>query len=145
MVWTTDKSCLKKEENRGGRGEPKNTKNNIFFMCNNTYLSNITKGPFINSLFLMWSPLVRRHLSAHLLWSIFSFIITHIFHITNQAGLLCGQVKAINTTAGYSFINSWLSRCSTAGGLVLGSFGLDPVRLRLKSLFYSLKVPLYWS
>ena len=34
----------------------------------------------------MWSPLVRRHLSDHLLWSIFSVIITHTLHITNHAG-----------------------------------------------------------
>ena len=38
---------------------------------------------------------------------------------------------------------SRLSRCSTAKGLGFGSSGLVPLRLRLVSLFYSLKVPLY--
>ena len=33
----------------------------------------------------MWSPLVRRHLSDHLLWSIFQSSL-HILYITNHAG-----------------------------------------------------------
>ena len=35
--------------------------------------------------FFMWSPLVRRHLSDHLLWSIFQSSL-HILHIINHVG-----------------------------------------------------------
>ena len=42
-----------------------------------------------------------------------------------------------------TFINFWLSRCSIARGLILGSPRLVPQRLRLVSLFDSLKAPLY--
>ena len=84
---------------------------NLFAKCNFTIL-NIVKGRFIfpcsyfsvsqlgfrawgnrcmggNNIFqmiyLIWSPLVRRHLFDHLLWSIFQSSL-HILHITNHAG-----------------------------------------------------------
>ena len=38
--------------------------------------------------FLMWPPLVRRHLSDHLLWSIFQSSL-YILHLTSHAGPFC--------------------------------------------------------
>ena len=39
----------------------------------------------LSIIFFMWSPLVKRHLSDHLLWSIFQSSL-HILHITNHVG-----------------------------------------------------------
>ena len=44
-----------------------------------------------------------------------------------------------------SFLNSRLSRCSTARGSSAGFSWLVPLRLRLISIFYSLKVPFFES
>ena len=60
------------------------------------------------------------------------------------------ESKIENTYLGFkkivwSNINSHLLRCWTARGLVWGSLGLVPPRLRLVSLFFALKVPLYWK
>ena len=46
-------------------------------------------------IFFMWSPLVRRHLSDHFLWSIFQPSL-NILHITNHAGPSVWAAAAIH-------------------------------------------------
>ena len=52
----------------------------------------------------MWSPLVRKHRSDHLLWSIFPSSLTHITHYKSCWTFFVGSCTflVINKTVSYS-------------------------------------------
>ena len=65
--------------------------------------------------FFFWSPLVRRHLFDHLLWSIFQSSL-HILHITNHTGPSVWAVihvlhsRHFHSFWGYGY-SSWCNSC----------------------------------